>query len=50
MSEEVSDRSLLDVDGLDMCDPLDESALARALRLILASSAEGPKNSFGANI
>lgn len=50
MGENVSDQSLLDVSGLGMCDPLDESALARALRRILASSAEGPSNSFNASI
>jgi len=50
MGENVSDQSLLDVSGLGLCDPLDESALARALRRILASSAEGPSNSFNANI
>lgn len=50
MGEDVSDRSLLDVSGLSLRDPLDESALARALRRILASSAEGPSNSFSASI
>jgi hypothetical protein len=50
MGENVSDQSLLDISGLGMCDPLDESALARALRRILASSAEGPSNSFNASI
>jgi FXSXX-COOH protein len=50
MGEDVSDRSLLDVSGLSMRDLLDESALARALRRILASSAEGPSNSFSASI
>jgi hypothetical protein len=50
MGGNVSDQSLLDVSGLGMCDPLDESALARALRRILASSAEGPSNSFNASI
>jgi hypothetical protein len=50
MGENVSDQSLLDVSGLGLCDPLDESALARALRRILASSAEGPSNSFNASI
>jgi hypothetical protein len=50
MGEDVSDRSLLDVSGLSLCDPLDESALARALRRILATSAQGPSNSFAANI
>ena len=50
MGEDVSDRSLLDVSGLSLRDPLDESALARALKRILATSAEGPSNSFTANI
>lgn len=50
MGEDVSDGSLLDVSGFSLRDPLDESALARALRRILASSAEGPSNSFSASI
>jgi hypothetical protein len=50
MNEDVSDQLLLDVNGLDVCDTLDESALAKALRRILASSAEGPSNSFQASI
>ncbi len=50
MSEDVGDQSLLDVQGLAMGEPLDESALARVLRRILASSAEGPSNSFQASI
>jgi hypothetical protein len=52
MSENVSDQSLLKVGGLGLCEPLDEddSALARALRRILASSTEGPVNSFQASI
>jgi hypothetical protein len=50
MGEDVSDRSLLDVGGLGMCEPLDESALANVLRRILESSAEGPSNNFNANI
>jgi hypothetical protein len=50
MGDDVGDRSLLDVTGLSLRDPLDESALARALRRILASSAEGPSNSFSASI
>jgi hypothetical protein len=50
MGEDVTDQSLLDVTGLDMVESLDESALARALKRIMASSAEGPSNSFSANI
>jgi hypothetical protein len=50
MGEDVSDRSLLDVTELSLRDPLDESALARALRRILASSSEGPSNAFSASI
>ena len=50
MGEDVSDHSLLGVSGLSMRDPLDESALARALRRILSSSAEGTSNSFSASI
>lgn len=50
MGEDVGDQSLLDVQGLAMGEPLDESALARVLRRILASSAEGPSNSFSASI
>jgi hypothetical protein len=50
MDEEVTDKSLLDVTGLELGEPLDESALARVLKQMLASSAEGPSNSFSANI
>jgi len=50
MNEVVSDHLLLDVSGLTMSEPVDESALAVALRRILSSSAEGPSNSFSASI
>lgn len=50
MSEDVTDRSLPDVGGLGAGESLDESALDRVLERILASSAEGPSNSFSANI
>ena len=50
MSEDVTDQSLLDIRGLSMGESLDESALARLMKRILASSAEGPSNSFGASI
>jgi hypothetical protein len=50
MSEDVTDQSLLDVSGLGMGELLDESALARTLKRIMTSSAEGPSNSFTASI
>ncbi len=50
MGEDVTDQSLLDVTGLGMGESLDESALTRALKRIMTSSAEGPSNSFSANI
>jgi hypothetical protein len=50
MSEDVSDQTLLDIRGLGMRESLDDSALARVLRRILTSSAEGPSNSFEASI
>lgn len=50
MSEDVGDRSLLDVQGLALDEALDESALAKVLRRIMASSADGPSNSFSASI
>jgi len=50
MGEDVTDQLLLDVTGLTMDDPLDGSALARAVNRIMRSSAEGPINSFTANI
>ncbi len=50
MGDDVGDQSLLDVRGLAMGELLDESALASVLKRILASSAEGPSNSFSASI
>lgn len=50
MSEDVTDHGLLDLSGLSMDEPLDESALARALSRVLASSEDGPSNSFSASI
>jgi hypothetical protein len=50
MGEDVTDQSLLDVTGLNMRDLLDESALTKVLKRIMASSAEGPSNSFQATI
>jgi hypothetical protein len=50
MGEDVSDQTLPDLTGLGMFEPFDESALGKALRRIEASSAEGPSNSFSANI
>lgn len=50
MSKDVTDHSLLDVSGLDMGEALDESALTAVLKRILASSAQGPSNSFSACI
>lgn len=50
MGEDVTDQSLVDVSGLNLGDSLDESALARVLNRIMRSSAEGPSNSFQANI
>lgn len=50
MSEDVTDHSLLDVSGLGMGESLDESALARMLKRILTTSAEGPSNTFNACI
>jgi hypothetical protein len=50
MGEDATDQSLLDVSGLGPEDWLDESALTRALKRIMTSSAEGPSNSFQANI
>jgi hypothetical protein len=48
MGEDVTDQSLLDVTGLSVEEPLDKSALTRTLKRIM--SAEGPSNSFQANI
>jgi hypothetical protein len=50
MGEDVTDQSLLDVTGLGPEEWLNESALTRALTRIMTSSAEGPSNSFQANI
>jgi hypothetical protein len=50
MGEDVTDRSLLDVAGLDAGESLDQSALDRVLERILASSAGAPSNCFQANI
>ena len=50
MGEEVTDHGLLDLSGLSIDDPLDESALARALTRVLAASEDGPSNSFSASI
>jgi hypothetical protein len=48
MGEDVTDQSLLDLTGLSMGESIDESALTRTLKRIM--SAEGPSNSFTANI
>jgi hypothetical protein len=50
MSEEVTDHGLLDLSGLSLDAPLEESALARALTRVLAISEDGPSNSFSASI
>jgi hypothetical protein len=50
MSEDVTDKSLLDLRGLGMCEAVDESALTGVLTRILASAAEGPSISFQASI
>ncbi len=50
MSEEVTDHGLLDLSGLSLDTPLEESALARALTRVLAVSEDGPSNSFSASI
>jgi hypothetical protein len=50
MSDNVTDGELLDLRGLSMDDSLDESALARVLNRVLASSEDGPINSFTASI
>jgi hypothetical protein len=50
MGEEVTDHGLLDLSGLSLDTPLEESALARALTRILAISEDGPSNSFSASI
>ena len=50
MREDVTDHGLLDLDGLSIDEPLDESALARALTRVLAAGENGPSNSFSASI
>jgi hypothetical protein len=50
MGDDVTDRALLDLGGLTIGEPLDESALARALTRVLATSENGPSNSFSASI
>ena len=50
MGEDVTDHELLDLSGLSIDAPLDESALARALTRVLAASEDGPSNSFSASI
>lgn len=50
MSEEVTDRGLLDLSGISLDTPLEESTLTRALNRVLAISEDGPSNSFQASI
>ena len=50
MGDDVTDHGLLDLSGLTIGEPLDESALARALTRVLATSENGPSNSFSASI
>jgi hypothetical protein len=50
MGDDVTDHGLLDLSGLSIDEPLDESALARALTRVLAASEDGPSNSFSASI
>lgn len=50
MSDDVTDGELLDLSGLGMDDSLEESVLARVLNRVLASSDDGPINSFTASI
>jgi len=50
MREDVTDQSLLEVTGLVAGESLGETALTKVIERILASSAEGPSNSFSANI
>lgn len=50
MGQDVTDQSLLDVTGLTLGESPDESALTAVLKQIMTSSAEGPSNSFQANI
>ena len=50
MGESVTDQSLLDLKGFKMGESVDDSALSRALKRIMTSSKEGPRNSFQASI
>jgi hypothetical protein len=50
MGDDVTDHALLDLGGLTIGEPLDESALARALTRVLATSENGPSNGFQASI
>lgn len=50
MGDDVTDHELLDLSGLSIREPLDESALARALTRLLETSENGPNNSFSASI
>jgi hypothetical protein len=50
MGEDATDHGLLDLSGLRISEPLEESALARALTRVLAASEDGPSNSFTASI
>jgi hypothetical protein len=50
MGDDVTDHGLLDLSGLSIDEPLDESALVRALTRVLAASEDGPSNSFSASI
>lgn len=50
MGEDVTDHGLLDLSGVSLTDPVDRSALARALSRIIKSSEDGPSNSFSASI
>lgn len=50
MGDSVGDQSLLDVGGLGLSGPLDESVLARTLERILAADQSNSSNSFQASI
>lgn len=50
MGEEITDHGLLDLSGVRLTDPVDRSALARALNRIIKASDDGPSNSFSASI